>query len=132
MSFTQEGIDGEWIYLEGEQPLTPDLPVWTFEDGRLLVDGADAGSYTIGGGELVIEFAPTGDARRHQVTLSPMGELPVTSSTSSLAANSQLWFDQIDDDNEPVSQYGCLVRKHAADEMSAAIAGHEVDEPEQE
>lgn len=132
MTFTQEGLAGPWIYLEGEQALTPDLPVWTFEDGHLLIDGDDGGTYTIGGGELVILFAPRGKARRHEMTLAPMGELPVTSTTSALAANSLLWFDEVDDDadNEPAPVSGCLVRKHAADTMRAAIDGEELTEPD--
>ncbi|RYF22448.1 MAG: hypothetical protein EOO77_04075 [Oxalobacteraceae bacterium] len=110
-TITEAGLQGEWFYLEEEQPLDRTTErFFILQDGSVRSNGSTdvVGKYKIMGDAAVIRFSRS-DHPDYVMTLHAAGEV-FDEGTQSVHANAAYRIEEID---EPVRYYGTFVRRTA-------------------
>jgi hypothetical protein len=110
-AISEAALQGEWFYLEEEQPLDRASPeFFIFRDGKVQSSTMPdvTGEYIITGNGAVLTFAPRGATRR-TIALSATGAV-FDETTPTLQADATYEMEALD---EPMSLYGALVRRDA-------------------
>ncbi|RYF22935.1 MAG: hypothetical protein EOO77_03090 [Oxalobacteraceae bacterium] len=110
-TITEAGLQGEWFYLEEEQPLDRTTgKFFTLQNGNVRSNGSTdvVGVYKIMGDAAVIRFSRS-DHPDYVMTLHAAGEV-FNEGTQSIHANAAYRIEGID---EPVRYYGTFVRRIA-------------------
>jgi hypothetical protein len=110
-AITEAALQGEWFYLEEEQPLDRTSPsFYILSDGRVTPNDRphDLGAYAIKDGRALIEFPKYAGAA---LTIELLcDELKFDETTDTLTANASYAIPPVD---EPLHYYGTFVRRRA-------------------
>jgi hypothetical protein len=108
---TEAALQGEWFYLEEEQPLDlTSTSYYTLADGRVTPNDRpdDVGSYVVEGEKAVIQFPKYA---RAALTIELICDAPTfDEDTDLLTANASYEMAAVD---EPLHYYGTFVRRRA-------------------
>ncbi|MDQ0839863.1 hypothetical protein [Sphingomonas faeni] len=110
-AITDQALQGEWFYLEEEQPFDRTSPsFYILGDGRVTPNDRpeDIGSYVIRDGRAVVQFPKYA---RAALTIELLcDEVKFDESTDVLTANASYEMAAVD---EPLHYYGTFVRRRA-------------------
>ena len=108
-AITEEAIQGEWFYLEEEQPLDRASPeFYILRDGEIQSSTRPdiAGTYALDGDQVAIAFRQRADTQ-FNITLRSTGA-PITPETDVLHADASYRLA-----GDPIEYYGTFVRRSA-------------------